>query len=313
MKFGVNIHSSSPFRPITAIEDYLKMAKKYEQDGLDSLWFADHLIRTPDPQKSDLFETWTLIAGLSIPTSKIRFGTLVTPIGFRNIGLFAKMVSTIDHLTNGRVNVGLGAGWYQREYDMFNIPFGTLKERFHLLEGYIKTLLALWKGEEYTHEESPRVSRGYLAPKPIQKPHPPILIGGGGEKRTLKLVAKYAQMSNFSATNEGIKHKLSILENHCAAVGRDFKEIEPTITRALCCGKTPEEVDEIVKWYRNRLKELRGTAPSREDFSKDRFVGTPDQIISQISEVRDLGVKHILFTINDEKSSELCGEIIKEF
>ncbi|MFV2014913.1 MAG: LLM class flavin-dependent oxidoreductase, partial [Candidatus Heimdallarchaeota archaeon] len=217
MKLGVYIHGSSPFFPKESFEEYKRLTTYYENIGINTLWFADHLIRTPDPNKSAIFETWSLIAGLSTITSKIKFGTMVTPITYRNIGVFAKMISSVDHMSKGRLIVGLGTGWYDKEHQMFNIDYPDLKLRFSLLEDYIQGLIELWlkDGPINFHSDTIKLRNAYLNPKSFQKPYPPILIGGSGEKKTLLLVAKYANMSNFGGDNKNIQDKLKVLEKHC--------------------------------------------------------------------------------------------------
>ncbi|MHA2250935.1 MAG: LLM class flavin-dependent oxidoreductase [Candidatus Kariarchaeaceae archaeon] len=314
MKLGIYLHGSSPFRPKDTITEYTRLAKHYERAGFDSLWFADHLIRTPDPNKSPRLETWSLIAGLSMITKKIRFGTLVTPITFRNIGVFAKMVSTIDHLNNGRTIVGLGNGWYSREHSMFGIPFGNTKSRMDLLENYVQNLIALWKNDDITTQDPSiiHLAEAYLNPKPIQQPYPPILIGGGGEQRTLKMVAQFAQMSNFGGILEELSRKIGILEDHCTEVDRDFKEITITTNRALIVRKTTGAIDAAITDYQKRFATLGMNVPSRKDFNKNRLVGTPVEIADQIMRLDEIGINKIILTINDEQSEKLAGEIIKE-
>lgn len=312
MKLGIYIHGSSPFNPKENIAEYIKLAKRYENNGFDSLWFADHLIRTPDPNKSGLFESWSLIAGLSMITKNIRFGTLVSPVTFRNIGVFAKTVSTIDHLNQGRTIVGLGNGWFEKEHDMFDIPFGTTKSRMDLLENNIKNLIALWTEKEVNSTDQIKLKNAYLNPKTVQQPHPPILIGGGGEKRTLKMVAKYAQMSNFGGIIENINHKLSILKNHCQDIGRNFNEIIPTTNRAAIIGLTQDEVEKGIKNYRNRFAELGMKVPTVDNFAKNRLVGTPEQIAEQITELKEIGIKLTILTLNDQTSEKYARKILKE-
>ena len=304
MDLGVYIHGSSPFYPKTDVSDYIQLAKEYDELGFQTLWFADHLIRTPDPNKSSLFETYTLITALSQHTKKIRFGTMVSPIGFRNLGLFAKMISTIDHLSNGRITVGLGTGWHGKEFDMFGIPFPTLKDRFKELERYIQGLKSLWGEDNVSMESEIKLENAYLNPKPLQEPHPPILIGGGGEKKTLRLVAKYGQMSNFGGTNENIQHKLQVLKQHCQDAQTDFDKIITTTNMALILGKNPEEVSELISNYRNRFVELGLSPPSVDNFGKNRIVGTKNEVLSRIDGLADIGIKEVNFTINDPKTQE---------
>lgn len=313
MKLGVYIHGSSPFYPKESFDEYKRLTSYYEHIGIDTLWFADHLIRTPDPNKSGIFETWSLIAGLSTITDKIKFGTMVTPITYRNIGVFAKMISTIDHMSKGRIIVGLGTGWYDKEHQMFDIDYPNLKRRFSMLEDYVKGLFELWKTNDSVNYQSDsiKLKDAYLNPQSYQQPHPPILIGGSGERKTLKLVAKYAQMSNFSGNNETLVHKLSILETHCTTIGRDFNEIIPTTNMAAIIGLTQDEVEEGVKNYRKRFAELGMQAPAKETFANNRLVGTPEDVCNRVKGLEDLGIKALNITINDVKSERYLSDFVK--
>ncbi len=309
MKLGLYIHGSSPFRPKESISEYIELASQYEKAGFHSLWFADHMIRTPDPNKSPLYETWSLISGLSMVTDKIKLGTLVSPVTFRNIGLFAKMISTIDHLSNGRVIVGLGNGWYDKEHSIFNIPFDSLGKRMDLLESYVINLIALWTQDLVTSSGIITLKNAYLNPQPIQK-YPPILIGGGGEKRTLKMVAKYAQMSNFGGSVEVLQHKLTVLENHCSDVGRDFYDIITTCNRAAIIGKNKEDTKLAIDKYRLRLSKLGMNVPSLNDFGKNRLVGTLSEIGEQMDRLKEIGINILILTLNDAQSEKHASELI---
>ncbi|MCH8907699.1 MAG: LLM class flavin-dependent oxidoreductase, partial [Candidatus Heimdallarchaeota archaeon] len=314
LKLSVYVHGSSPFNPKTSVEEYIKLAKKYENDGFDTLWFADHLIRTPDPQASPLYETWSLISGLSMVTSKIRFGTMVTPITFRDFGLFMKMISTIDHLSNGRITVGLGNGWYVKEHSIFGMRFRTTGERMTHLREHLEAMIELWSvvpGEKITRQgQFINLNEAYLNPKPLQDPHPPILIGGGGEKQTLKYVAKYAQMSNFGGTIESITHKLEVLEQHCENEGTDFDLITPTTNMAVIIGNTREDVDKGITNYRTRFGQLGMNVPSLEDFDKIRLVGTKSEIQERIDELKSVGLKMINLVINDKETESNISQLM---
>ncbi|MHA2276155.1 MAG: LLM class flavin-dependent oxidoreductase, partial [Candidatus Kariarchaeaceae archaeon] len=237
----------------------------------------------------------------------------VTPVSFRNFGPFAKLMSTVDHISNGRITLGLGTGWHAQEHKMFDIDYPNIQSRYTLLEDTIRALIKLWTSDKAINfqSESIKLSGAYLNPKPVQKPHPPILIGGGGEKRTLKLVAKYAQMSNFGGNNETIFHKLSILENHCDQIGRNFNEIEPTTNMAAIIGSNDEEVNLGIRKYRKRFQELGILPPPMDTFDKNRLVGTPEQIIGRIEELSSLGIRSINITINDSQSEKYLEKIVE--
>lgn len=311
MKLGVYIHGSSPFAPKVSVDKYISLSKELDQSGYHSLWFADHLIRTPDPNHSPLFETWSLIAALSRETNQIQLGTMVTPVTFREFGVFAKMVSTIDQLSNGRIILGLGTGWHRKEHHMFKIDFPSLKQRFSYLEEFIQALTALWEENNLISFDGKfvKLSDAYLNPKPVRGKIP-LLIGGGGEKKTLKLVAKYADYSNFGGIQSEIEHKLEVLTQHCTDQNRNMSEITPTINRAIIMGKTEPEVRDNVDRYLGRMKELGWNLPNREELGKNRLIGTIDEVIAQIDDLSDLGIELVNLTVNDSITEKLLLDLI---
>ncbi|MFX1512841.1 MAG: LLM class flavin-dependent oxidoreductase [Promethearchaeota archaeon] len=307
MKLGIYLHGTSPFNPVTSFQEYKNRALNYENQGFDSLWFADHLIRTPDPDQGPVYETWTLMSALGAITSKIKFGTLVTPITFRNFGVFMKMITTFDHITNGRLITGLGIGWYQKEHSMFGLEFKSVKERFDILETTLDAYSKLCNGETVNNEKLGLV-QAYLNPLPIQKPLP-ILIGGSGEKKTFRLIAKYAQMSNFGGTNEQLKRKLQVLQDRCSEIGRDFSEVITTSNRALITARTKQELSSSITNYKKRLNKPNMTT---DEFKSNRLVGFPSEVAEQIRELEEIGIKYVTFTINDPISQELAGDVLRE-
>lgn len=313
MKLGVYLHGSSPFYPKISIEEYIRLAVQYEVLGVHSLWFADHLIRTPDPDQSTLFEAWSLIAGLSRETKSIKFGTMVSPITFRKFGPFVKMVSTVDHLSNGRLILGLGAGWSYKEYNMFGIDFPSVNDRMNLLEETLQALVKLHQ-QDYVDFDGDQIqlSNAYLRPKPKQVPLP-ILVGGGGEKRTLKLVAKYADYSNFGGDLDTIAHKLNVLSDHCDAVGRPRSDITATTNRAIILGNNQKEIDDSIDAYRQRFKEVGREPPSRDNFRDTRLVGTPDEVLGQVRELEEFGIELINLTVNNRRTEELLVDLFDQF
>ena len=188
-----------------------------------------------------------------------------------------------------------------------------MQERMTKLEHWLQDLLTLWGVDEATNVDGNILKNAYLNPKPIQKPHPPILIGGGGEKVTLKYVAKYAQMSNFGGSIETLQNKIKVLEKHCYDAGRNISDITTTTNMAAIIGLNEQEVKESVEAYRTKLTEFGHTVPSMDDFGKNRLIGTPEQILDQIDQRNDVGIKMINLTINDKRSEDLVGLLIKEY
>jgi F420-dependent oxidoreductase-like protein len=199
-------------------------ARELDRLGFHSVWFNDHLYGVPMPQLP-ILEAWTALTAVGALTTKVELGTLVTPVGFRNPALLAKMAATLDVITGGRVIVGLGSGWFQAEFAGYGMPFPPLKDRLEQLDETATILTKLWSEPQATFEgKHYRLDATYCEPKPVRRP--PILIGGGGEKVLLRIAARHADIWNNLAVNQnGLAAKVAKLREHCAAVGRDPAEI----------------------------------------------------------------------------------------
>jgi len=230
VKFGIFIEAQLGFN-YTSVE---KITLDGERAGYDSIWSSDHFFLNDKAEKLYCMEAWTLLAALAAKTKKIRLGTLVTCTSYRYPAVLAKIAATVDMISNGRVIFGLGAGWKESEYKAYGIPFPPLKERMDRLEEAIQIIKLLWTKPKASFEgKYYKIKNAISAPKPIQKPMPPIMIGGEGEKRTLRIVAKYADYCNlFFIPN--LEHKLEVLKNHCKDVGRDYEEVEFVRWLAKC-------------------------------------------------------------------------------
>ncbi len=219
MHFGVTLPQIK--RPWS---DTRATAQELDRLGFHSVWFNDHLYGVPMPHLP-ILEAWTALTAVGALTEKVELGTLVTPVGFRNPALLAKMAATLDVVSNGRVIVGLGSGWFQSEFEGYGMPFPTLRDRLEQLDETATILKLLWTesqpsftGKHYT------LNATYCEPKPVRRP--PILIGGGGEKVLLRLAARHADIWNNLAVNQqALGSKIAKLHEHCAAVGRDPAEI----------------------------------------------------------------------------------------
>jgi F420-dependent oxidoreductase-like protein len=220
-----------------------EVARAAEQAGVDTVWVSDHLLQadptsTPD---SEMLEAYTTLGFLAAQTEKIRLGTMVTAVTYRPAALFIKAVTTLDVLSRGRAWLGVGAGYQQEEARAMDLPLPATGERFERLEETLRLALQMWSGDASPFEgKHYRLARPVGNPAPVRRPHPPILIGGTGERRTLPLVARYADACNlFDLPDRGatVKHKLAILARHCEAVGRPYEEIEKTISTRLSPGE----------------------------------------------------------------------------
>jgi len=203
-------------------EETKAAAIELDRLGFRSLWFNDHLYGVPMPQLP-ILEAWTALAAVGAITERVELGTLVTPVGFRNPALLAKMAATLDVITGGRVIVGLGCGWFQSEFAGYGMPFPPVRERLEQLDEAATILKMLWTEAQPSFAGRHfQLDATFCEPKPRRQPHPPILIGGGGEKVLLRIAARHADVWNNLAVHQNdLAAKVAKLREHCAAVGRD--------------------------------------------------------------------------------------------
>jgi F420-dependent oxidoreductase-like protein len=218
-------------------ENFALIAERAEIAGLTSLWVMDHFfqISVIGPPEQEMLEGWTALAFAAARTSRIRLGTMVTGVTYRHPGVLVKVATTLDVLSGGRAYLGIGAAWNEDEHRGLGIPYPPLGERMDRLEETLQIARQMWAGDESPyHGRHYQLERPLCSPPPVQRPHPPILIGGGGERRTLRLVAQYADACNLFAFDLAeLDHKLAVLRGHCEAVGRPYAEIERTTLSTL--------------------------------------------------------------------------------
>src|SRR2546425_586896 len=228
--------------PSEAYETMTRVAQEADALGYHSIWLYDHFHTVPTPTQEITFECWTSTAALARDTRRVRLGQMVTCNSYRNPALLAKMASTVDTLSHGRLDFGIGAGWYKEEYAAYGYPFPGTHERLERLREAVEIILAMWTQEEANFEGTYYQVRGAInQPKGVQKPHIPLLIGGGGEKVTLKLVAQYGDACNVSGDLETIKRKFAVLKDHCGTVGHDYESIHRTVACLCAIGETDEQ------------------------------------------------------------------------
>ncbi|HEY2702556.1 MAG TPA: LLM class F420-dependent oxidoreductase [Candidatus Dormibacteraeota bacterium] len=214
-------------------ENFARIAERAEEAGLTSLWVMDHLfqISMVGPPENEMLEGWTALAYAAGRTRRIRLGTMVTGVTYRHPGVLVKIATTLDVLSGGRSYFGIGAAWNEEEHRGLGIPYPPLGERMDRLEETLQIARQMWAGDDSPyHGRHYQLERPLCSPPPIQRPHPPILIGGGGERRTLRMVAQYGDACNLFASGDMavLDHKLAVLRGHCEAVGRPYAEIEKT-------------------------------------------------------------------------------------
>lgn len=243
MKIGLQASNYTfPDGPENLGHHLAQIARTADEAGFESLWLMDHFFQIGGEfgsPENEMLEGYSTLAFLAAHTRRIKLGTLVTGVIYRQPGILAKTVTTLDVLSGGRACLGIGAGWFEREAHGLGIPFPPVAERFERLEETLQIVLQMW-----SDDDGPYMGKHYkLAetmnhPQPLTKPHPPIMIGGLGEKKTLRLVARYGDACNLFATigKDGLVHKLDVLKQHCEAEGRDFSEIEITTWNSIHLG-----------------------------------------------------------------------------
>ena len=231
-------------------ENLAAISRTAEDVGYSSIWVMDHLFQIPQvgAAQMEMLEAYTALGFIAAHTKSASLGTMVTGVTYRNPGLLCKQVSTLDVLSGGRAMLGIGAAWYEREHHGLGILFPPLKERFERLEETLHICLQIWSRDDGPFEGKHYQLRETLnSPQSLQKPHPPILIGGGGERKTLKLVAKYADACNvFGNSVEFVQGKFETIRRHCEDIGRDPNEIERTVLLRLDVGEDGEKAAEVV-------------------------------------------------------------------
>lgn len=228
MRFGLELNEFDwPGGPAAMGRHVADIGRRAEKAGFHSIWVWDHFIqlrRWSDP----LLEGWLTLAYLAAATERIKLGTLVTGVTYRYPAVLVKQASTLDVLSGGRSYFGVGAAWNEREHAAFGVRFPPIAERFEMLEDLLQIAHRAWTGDTGPFEgKRTSLTEQMDNPPPVQRPHPPILIGGGGERKTLRLVAKYADATHQSTGDpEVMRHKMEVLRRHCETEGRDYEEIE---------------------------------------------------------------------------------------
>ncbi len=275
--------------PIEAYEAMTRVAQTADEVGFASAWLVDHFHTAPRPSQEVTFECWTTTSALARDTRRIRIGQTVTCNGYRNPALLAKMASTVDVLSHGRLTLGVGAGWHEQEYRGYGYDFPNTAERLRRLSEAVQVILAMWTQEEATFEGMYyQVRQAINQPRGVQQPHIPLLIGGGGEQVTLKLVAQYADACNVFGDLETVTHKFAVLQEHCKAIGRDYERIHRTVGAFCCIGETDEQAQAKFP------AALRG-----RPVGAGALIGTPETINRRLANLEAAGVQEVILGFPD--------------
>jgi F420-dependent oxidoreductase-like protein len=285
------------------------IATAAEESGFDSVWVMDHLhqIWVVGPETDPMLEGYTLLAGIAARTRQVGLGTMVTGVTYRNPALLAKIVTTLDIVSAGRAILGIGAAWNDSEHRAYGYDFPSVSERFERLEDALNICRLMFSPEPAPVYEGRRhsIAGALNNPKPVRG-RIPILIGGSGERRTLRLVARYADACNLFGDLETVRHKLDVLERHCADVGRDPAEITKTKLATLVAGRTMEEAQAAAE-VASRQRGNMGAA-----FLSSAVIGNADAIAERVAAHRDAGLDGVIFNLPDYDLDRvrLAGEAV---
>jgi F420-dependent oxidoreductase-like protein len=283
--------------PIEQFETMTRVARVADEGGWDSIWVFDHFHTVPTPELETCFECWTISATLARDTQNVKIGQMVGCNGYRHPALYAKMASTVDVASHGRLYAGIGAGWYEHEWRAYGYGFPELRDRMGMFREACEIIHRMWT------EDYPRFEGKYYTidapinePKGVQKPHPSFWIGGGGEKVTLKLVAKWGDACNVAGSVPAdvgtIRHKLDVLKRHCDDLGRDYNEIIKSTSVNI------HVVDDMNEAER-ATADARGDKPF-DDYTTGTIVGTPEMIRERLQPVIEAGIDYFIVTIPRE-------------
>jgi len=267
MKWGLQVSDFTwPDAPRSIGPTFARVARDADQAGMASLWVMDHFfqIRSIGPSEHEMLEGYSALAYAAGVTERITVGTMVTGVTYRYPGLLIKTVTTLDVLSSGRAWLGIGAAWNEEEHRGLGVPFPSTKERFERLEETLQLAHQMWSGDDSAFEgRHHQLERPLNSPPAVSMPHPRILVGGGGERKTLRLVAQYADACNiFDMGPDAVRAKYDVIRRHCEAVGRDYDDIEKTVL-------------------------------SRVDFAKE----SDDSIVDRVGRLRDVGTQHVIFGV----------------
>jgi F420-dependent oxidoreductase-like protein len=275
------------------------LAAHADEGAWDSLWVYDHFHTVPMPTGEATHEAWSLMSAYAATTSRIKLGQMCTAMSYRNPVYLAKVAATADIISGGRVQMGIGGGWYEHEWRAYGYGFPSAKVRLGRLDEGVQIMRDAWRDGKVSFDgEHYQVDGAIVAPKPLQDNGIPLWIAGGGEKVTLRIAAKYAQYTNFTPEPEAFAHKSEVLAAHCSDVGTDFGSIVRSVNVNAIIGTSDADVKDRLRRVRDRLvgyvPEAAADAMIAGTTGPDSAVGTVEQAIERIARIRDLGCEYAI-------------------
>ena len=295
-----------------AWDDWVRLARLAEEHGFEGLFRSDHYTAIIRPD-ADAHDAWATLAGLAAVTSRIRLGTMVSPATFRHPSVLGRMAVTVDHISGGRVEVGMGSGWYEREHLAHGFPFLDGKQRFDLFAEQVEIVVRSWSGERFDHDGPAYTLRDQLAlPRPLQQPHPPLVLGGTVKRRFAALAARYAtEVNTLGAPDDELRARKDALDRACTEAGRDPATLGYSVMTACFLGETDADVEARVV----RFLALGGRGGDPAELIRERrdrwLVGTVDEVAERIEGLRAVGVSRVLLqhlNDDDDEMLALAGE-----
>ena len=291
--------------------DIVRLWERADALGYDSAWTYDHFVAVMMDPYDPTLEAWTCLGALAMVTSRIRIGVLVTGNTYRHPAILAKMATSLDVISGGRLEFGIGTGWYEPEHRMFGIPLGSVRERCERLDESLQVIRSLWSKPKTTFAgRHYQLEAAIHEPKPVQKPHPPIVIAGAGEKRLLPLVARHADVWTSFGSPAVYRHKIAVLDRLCREVGRTAAEIEKSVLVPTAITDNLDTVAPMIQGYA-MYQQI-----SEDEARHWMLLGPADAVRAQIENFIAAGVTHIILTLtpwNLDAMERFAAEVMPAF
>ena len=276
----------------------LRVAQLAEAGPWESVWVYDHFHTTPVPTSEATHEAWTLMAAFAASTERVRLGQMCTCMSYRNPAYLAKVAATVDHVSAGRVEMGIGAGWYEHEWRAYGYGFPAARERLRALDEGVQIMRQAWTtGTATLDGQIYQVNGAIVRPLPLQEGGIPLWIAGGGEKVTLRIAARYAQYTNFAGDPDEFQRKSELLRGHCQDVGTDFDSIVRSANYNVLIGRDERELADRRAWLLDHYSRQIGAEQAEKVVAGNATgacIGTPEQIAEKLNAMRDLGMSYAI-------------------
>ncbi|WP_188940183.1 LLM class F420-dependent oxidoreductase [Nakamurella endophytica] len=303
MRFGMFVPQGwkldlAGIEPARHWETIAGLAAHADAGPWESIWVYDHFHTVPVPTEDATHEAWTLMAAFAAATRRVRLGQMCTCMAYRNPAYLAKVAATVDVVSGGRTEMGIGAGWYEHEWRAYGYGFPPARERLRALDEGVQIMSQAWRtGTATLDGEIYQVDGAIVRPLPLQAGGIPLWIAGGGEKVTLRIAARYAQYTNFDGTPDGFSRKSEVLAQHCSELGRDFGEIVRSTNYSVVIGRDEAEVRERRAWIAEHYRTAGGDAVAEQvaaEYAEGAAIGTPEQIVDRLRSMQDLGMTYAI-------------------